>query len=101
MQDLLLRLCKKKAAKARKDFQRSLKRQREVKRKKKKVAQEKKLEAAQKDFITASYFWQQYDSPRCWKTAEEAMDNFENLKTKKDKFKYVKEQILIGYLGLA
>ena len=101
LQDSLLRLCKKKAAKARKDFQRSLKRQREVKRKKKKIAQEKKLEAAQKDFITASYFWQQYDSPRCWKTAEEAMDNFENLKTKKDKFKYVKEQILIRYLGLA
>ena len=28
------------------------------------------------------------------------MDNFEKLRTKKDKFKFVKEQILIRYLGL-
>ena len=100
LQDSLLRLCKKKASKAREDFRAALQRQREVKRAKKQAAQERKMEVATKDFIAASYFWQQYHSPRCWTTAKEAMDNFEKLQTKKDKFKFVKEQILIRYLGL-
>ena len=67
---------------------------------KKQAKQERKIKAAIKDFIAASYFFQQYHSPRCWRTAKEAMDNFEKLRTKKDKFKFVKEQILIRYLGL-
>ena len=100
LQDSLLRLCKRKASKGRKDFRAALQRQREVKRAKKRAQQEKKMEGATKDFIAASYFWQQYHSPRCCRTAKEAMDIFEELQTKKDKFKFIKEQILIRYLGL-
>ena len=43
---------------------------------------------------------QQYNSPRCWKTKEQALDQFEKLKTKKDQYKFVKEQILMRYVGL-
>ena len=38
-------------------------------------------------------------SPRCWQTVEQAIVEYEKLKTKKDKLHCVKEQILIWYLG--
>ena len=46
------------------------------------------------------YLFQQYHSPRCWKTKEQAYEIFEGLKFKKDRMSSIKEQILIRYLGL-
>jgi len=54
---------------------------------------DKKLDAAREVLIDAIYLHQQYDSPRCWRTEEEAFANFEGLKWKKDKMVAVKEQI--------
>ncbi len=59
-----------------------------------------KLKLTEKDLINMSYLHQQYFSPRCWKTVQQALDEFENLTSKKDKIECVKEQILIRYLGL-
>ena len=53
------------------------------------------MDAAGEVLIDAIYLYQQYHSPRCWKTEEEAFANFEGLKWKKDKLALVKEQILI------
>ena len=50
--------------------------------------------------MTAIYFHQQYFSPSCWQTVDRALTEFEKLTTKKDRLKYVKDQILIRYLGL-
>ena len=57
-----------------------------------------KLEAIKKEFIDAIYFHQQYNSSGCWTTTKEALNLFIKLTAKKDKF--VKELILIRYLGL-
>ncbi len=59
-----------------------------------------KLKLTEKDLINMSYLHQQYFSPRCWKTVQQALDEFENLTSKKDKIECVKKQILIRYLGL-
>ena len=47
-----------------------------------------------------SYLWQKYDSPRCCKSSMEAFDIFNELQSKSAKLQFVKEQILIRYLGL-
>jgi hypothetical protein len=59
-----------------------------------------KLQLTKKDLINISYLYQNYFSPRCWKTVRQALDEFEKLTSKKDKLECVKEQILIRYLGL-
>ena len=61
---------------------------------------DKKLDAAEVKLIDASYLYQQYHSPRCWKNEKDAFDIFEQLVFKKDRLSSVKEQILIRYLGL-
>ena len=47
-----------------------------------------------------SYLWQKYDSPRCCKSAMDALDLFNELSSKSAKLQFVKEQILIRCLGL-
>jgi hypothetical protein len=64
-----------------------------------KLAQELKLKNAERDLIDACYYFQQYNSPRCWKSIEQAKKEYEKLKTKKDKLRYMKEQIQICSLG--
>jgi hypothetical protein len=59
-----------------------------------------KLKSTERVLITISYFHQKYFSPRCWKTVQQALDEFGNLTSKTYKLEYVKEQILIRYLGL-
>eukprot|EP00956_Cyclotella_meneghiniana_P002231 scaffold2510_cov65-Cyclotella_meneghiniana.AAC.1 len=61
---------------------------------------EEQLKSAEKALIDATYLHKQYHSPACWQTVEDADANWERLKTKKDKMKHVKENILIRYLGL-
>ena len=64
-----------------------------------KIAETLKLQNAEKEF-NAFYFFQQFTSPHCRKTVEQAIEEYGNLKTKKDKLRFVKEQIHIRYLGL-
>ena len=68
-----------------------------IARQEKKKAFYVRLVAVEKEFIDASYLNQQYNSPRCWTTMEEALNIFNELTTKKDKLKFVKEQIFMRY----
>jgi hypothetical protein len=67
---------------------------------KKKAARDKKLEGEMTTVMTNSYLWQKYDSPQCCKSPKEAFDVFNELNSKLAKLQFVKEQILIRYLGL-
>ena len=74
--------------------------QEEKSEQKEKLAKEKKLTASKQDFLNASYLHQQYTSPRCSTTVAESMREFDNLKTNAARYRYLKEQILIRYVGL-
>jgi hypothetical protein len=43
-----------------------------------------KLKSTERDLIPMSYLHQQYFSPRCWKTVQQALDEFGNSTSKKD-----------------
>jgi hypothetical protein len=100
LQDSLLACCKRACYKVQQAFAEAIERQRNVRSEKKKLITNKKLENAERALIDASYLFQQFFSPRCWKTIQQALDEFEKLITKKDRLRCVKEQILIRYLGL-
>jgi len=51
-------------------------------------------------FKGASWLYQQYYSPRFWKTPKKAMDEFAKIEAHTNQKKFVKEQIHIVYLGL-
>jgi hypothetical protein len=82
------------------DFNRRLQLQEEKSGQKEKLAKEKRLKASMQDFMNASYLHQQYNSRRCSKTATEAFQEFDKLKTNATQYRYLKEQILIRYVGL-
>ncbi len=82
------------------DFNRRLRLQEEKSEQKEKLAKEKRLKASMQDFMNASYLHQQYNSPRCSKTATEAFQEFDKLETNVAQYRYLKEQILITYIGL-
>ena len=84
----------------RRDFNRRLRLQEEKSEQKEKLAKEKKLKASREDFMNASYFHQQYNSPCCSMTAPQAFREFDKLTTNAARYQYLKEQILIRYVGL-
>ena len=98
--DSLIVMGKRHAKATRRDFNRKLRMQEEKSEQKEKLAKEKKLAASKQDFLNASYLHQQYTSPRCSTTVAEAMREFDNLKTNAARYRYLKEQILIRYVGL-
>ncbi len=98
LQDSLLAVAKRNSNKSRKQFTASLKRQRTACAEKAANAIVMKLQSTERDLI--SYLHHKYFSPRCWKTVQQALDEFEKLSSKKDKIECVKEQLLIRYLGL-
>ena len=65
-----------------------------------KLIAEQKLEKAEELYIDACYYFQQFNSPRCWSSITKARKEYKKLTTKKDKLYYVKEQIKIHHLGL-
>jgi hypothetical protein len=99
LQDSLVSICKKNSKRQRKDFNEAVERQRAARAEKAKLIEAQKEDASKASFIQASYLHQQKKSPRCWQTVEQAIVEYEKLKTKKDKLRCVKEQILIRYLG--
>ena len=74
--------------------------QRKSKKKKIDAMNVAKLKASKDSHRQNSFLWQQWDLPRCWRTAAQARYEFGRLKIKKWRIKFVKEQILIRYLGL-
>ena len=78
----------------------SLRRQQEARADRAANAIAMKLQSTKKDLINISYLHQKYLSPRCWKTLHQALDECEQLTSKKEKIECMKEQILIRYLGL-
>ena len=81
------------ADETRKNFTEALRQQAIAREEKAKFARDKKLKAAEKQLIGASYLHQQYDSPRCCKTPKQAFDIYNALTTKTTKMKFVKKQI--------
>ncbi len=100
LQDSLVVTSKWHAPESCQKFHESLCLQREQQFEKKKAAWNKKLEGEMTQVIANSYLWQQFDSPRCCKSSKEALNIFNDLSSKSAKLKFVKEQILIWYLGL-
>ena len=84
----------------RRDFNRRLRLQEEKSEQKEKLAREKKLKASKDDFMNESYLHQQYNSSRCSMTAPQAFWGFDKLMTNAARYRYLKEQILIRYVGL-
>ena len=94
-------MCRKiNADQTRKDFTEALRQQAVARDEKAKFARDKKLNAAEKQLIGASYLHQQYDLPRCCRTSKQAFDIYNALTTKTAKMKFVKEQIQIRSIGL-
>ena len=100
LQDSLVVTSKRNAPESHQKFRESLQMQRERRFEKKKAAGDKKLEGEMSQVMANSYLWQKYDSPRCCKSLKEAFDIFIELGSKLAKLQFVKEQILIWYLGL-
>ncbi len=98
LQDSLLSMCKKGSCHARKEFDEALQCQKACRAEKTKLIEKEKLEKAEEKYIDAYYNFQQFNSPRCWMTIEQATEEYHKLKTKKDKLSYVKEQIQMHHL---
>jgi hypothetical protein len=98
--DALIVTGRRHATATRIDFNKRLRKQEEKSEQKEKLAKEKKQKAAKKEFINASYLHQQYNSPRCSMTAVQVFREFDKLKTNAARYRYLKEQILIRYVGL-
>ena len=96
----LVAMSKAKGKKTRAKFNAELLERRQAYYDKMQMEKEEQLKSAEKALIDATYLHKQYHSPACWQTVEDAEANWDRLKTKKDKMKHVKENILIRYLGL-
>ena len=72
-----------------------LNRQREAKKLKLEIAKEKILQKATENYIEAVYYNRMYRSDACWKTVREVSNGVKKLKTKKDKYEALKENIKI------
>jgi hypothetical protein len=77
-----------------------LRKQEEKSEQKEKLAKKKKLKSSILDFMNALYLHQQYNSPCCSMTAGQAFREFDKLQTNAARYRYLKEQILIRYVGL-
>ena len=89
LQHTLIQTGREQAVATREAFNEALKLQRESRQEKEEVARRKKIDAARENFIDAMYLWEQYHSPRCWKTAKQAREEFKKLKSAAQKMKAV------------
>ena len=97
--DSLIVAAKSNAKGSRRDFNKISRVQAMVTEEKKLVLHGKKLDTTKDELIDTSYLHQQYHSPRFWLTEEQPFETFDKLKFKKDRMRFIKEQILICYLG--
>ena len=99
LQDSLISMSKSEFESTHQTYLTSIKRQRDRRAQKKVDANDKKMQSSQKKFKEATWLLQQYNSPRCWNTVKKALTEFTKLSSHTQKLKYVKEQILMRYLG--
>jgi hypothetical protein len=92
--------CRRHAKEDRNAFNKVLKRQEEVRAIKIQFAKEKKMDVTKSQWIGASYSHQKYNFPQCAMTVAQAFKEFNNLQPASAKYKYVKDQIWFGMLGL-
>lgn len=64
------------------------------------MSHQKQIDLTHEEYIVALELWEQYHSPRCWKTKEAAVEVYNKLKSKSARLSAVKEQVLIRYLGI-
>ena len=57
------------------------------------------MKDVREEYIVAIYFLEQMNSPRCWRTIEQANYFYNESKSETARLRAVKEQILIRYLG--
>ena len=76
-----------------------LEKQRKAKHEKAELARMKIYERATEDYIDAVYYHRMYQSEACWKTVREVTNGLKHLKTKKDKYEALKENIQIRVIG--
>ena len=84
----------------RKRFDKLLQEQKDFKMMEENKALDSARAGAKENGIVASYFFEQYHSPRCWKTVREAKEQYNELPSESRKLEAVKEQHLIPFLGL-
>jgi len=84
----------------RKNFDEALERQFKKRRMKGEIMLRKQYANATEEYVVVIYFYEQYHSPRCWKSVEEAKSTYARLASEVARLVVVKEQILIWYLGL-
>ena len=99
LQESLISMGKSEFESTHKNYLEAIKRQRDRRAQKKLNANAKKMKSSQKKFKESTWLLQQYNSPRCWNTVRKALTEFEKLSSHTQKIKYVKEQILMRYLG--
>ena len=100
LQQSIIETARRGAANARKCFDDALRKQKESRQQKEEIARRKKIATCREEYIVAIELWEQYHSPRCWKTVEYAQSVYGQLKSETARLNAVKEQILIRYLGL-
>ena len=76
-----------------------LEKQRKARHEKAELARMKIYERATEDYIDAVYYHRMYQSEACWKTVREVTNGLKHLKTKKDKYEALKENIQIRVIG--
>jgi len=100
LQQSIIETARRGAANVRKCFDDALHKQKESRQQKEEIARRKKIATCREEYIVAIELWEQYHSPRCWKTVEYAQSVYGQLKSETARLNAVKEQILIRYLGL-
>jgi hypothetical protein len=100
LQQSIIETARRGAANGRKCFDDALNKQKESRQQKEEIARRKKIATCREEYIVAIELWEQYHSPWCWKTVEYAQLVYGQLKSETARLNAVKEQILIGYLGL-
>jgi hypothetical protein len=78
-----------------------LDKQREAKRKKKKMIKKKSLERAKEDLVEASYYWEMYHSDVCWKGKQSIVGKMlGRFKSESAKIEALKKNIRMHVIGL-
>ena len=96
----LIQTARENVAECKKNYDEALVIQREAKREKEEIALQHKLNKAEDQLIEATYYYEQYHSPRCWRTKAVATREFKALPNKTQKMRYIREQIQMRYVGL-
>ena len=76
-------------------FDEALSVQSKARQRKEEIALEAQVDEKKGDYIVAIYMLEQMNSPRCWRTVEDAKYYYKALKSESARLREVKEQILM------